>query len=303
MVDRELLVAVLVNIFSQSVACIKSKVNAKSRELSMVHEIVVTLSTYSDPRTKGLFLQFEVMDSGSQLTASGNENSIFQEEICRKCVVDLGGRFERLSCCHSVYRNIMIFSLPITGHSSSSIWKGSSHESGWKYKQYLEKYLLRNSYETIDISRHRSRIGRHILIIASDINDLEMISKTFRMQKWECYEVKSHNQLAYYYLNNSNSNHGTSASSIEIDIDVVLVEKYFNRFQAFGEEDMKSIANKIRNYFGEEICVVGLVNNKTEIRAGDGYDVIISRPIMNNDLREIISECDKIAMKSLLWIK
>ena len=159
--------AVLVNTFSQSVACIKSKVNTDSRAISFVHEIVVTLSTYN--KDGKLFLKFQAMDSGNALSVSENENTIFQEDLCRQCIIALHGSFDREICSHSTYRNIVSFSFPI--QVQSSIWRGCFHESGYKHNLILQKYLARNKIPSINTSRFQSRLGKHILIIAQQVHN------------------------------------------------------------------------------------------------------------------------------------
>jgi hypothetical protein len=121
------------------------------------------------------------------------------------------------------------------------------------------------------------------------------------MQKWECYEAKSLSQLNSFYLSSSSSSSG-------IDLDVVLIEKDFQLLlgTAAGEDHTAAatagIVTKLRNAH-ENICVVGFVNNKCELRESEGYDLIISRPLMDEDLVKIFHACDVIAIRSLLWLK
>jgi hypothetical protein len=165
LIDRDLLLAVLVNSFSQSIACIKSRVNTDSRALSLVHEIVVTLSTYIHKNS--LFLRFEAIDSGSPLSMTEKKNTIFQEDLCRQYITALHGIFDRVTCAHSVYRNIITFSLPITANQST-LWRGSAHDSGWRHHLALEKYLARNNHSFAPTSRHRSKLGKQILLLVSE---------------------------------------------------------------------------------------------------------------------------------------
>lgn len=165
-VDKDLLQAVLVNTFSQSITCIKSKVNKDSRAISFVHEIVVTLSTYLQKNS--LFLKFEAMDSGSPLSMTENENTIFQEDLCRQYIKALNGVFDRVTCSHSVYRNIVTFSLPISVNQAT-LWRGVGfHESGWSHHLILEKYLARHNNSLVPVSKHRSKLGKQILLLVSD---------------------------------------------------------------------------------------------------------------------------------------
>jgi hypothetical protein len=165
LIDKDLLLAVLVNSFSQSIACIKSRVNTDSRAISLVHEIVVTLSTYIHKNS--LFLKFEAIDSGSPLSVTENENTIFQEDLCRQYITALNGIFDRTTCSHSIYRNIITFSLPITANQSA-LWRGSAHDSGWKHHLALEKYLARNNHSNVPTSRQRSKLGKQILLLVSE---------------------------------------------------------------------------------------------------------------------------------------
>jgi hypothetical protein len=168
-IDKDLLQAVLVNTFSQSITCIKSKVNKDSRAISFVHEIVVTLSTYLH-KNHSLYLKFEAMDSGSPLSMKENENTIFQEDLCRQYITALNGIFDRVTCHHSVYRNIVTFSLPISV-SQATLWRGGVtgfHESGWNHRLILEKYLARHNNSLVPISKHRSKLGKQILLLISD---------------------------------------------------------------------------------------------------------------------------------------
>ena len=116
-----------------------------------------------------------------------------------------------------------------------------------------------------------------------------MISQIFRMQKWECMEVESKSHLNYYLLNHS-----------EFDIDAILVEVRFNQLLAFGDEDVTSLAVKLRSVF-EGVCLVGLVNHKSDMNLSDGYDVIIARPIMDSEIKSIMEVCDSIGLKELFW--
>lgn len=165
MIDKDLLLAVLVNTFSQSITCIKSKVNTDTRSISLVHEIVVTLSTYL--QNNCLYLKFETMDSGSPLSTTENKNTIFQEDLCRQYIVALNGIFDRVTCYHSVYRNIVTFSLPIAV-TQSTLWRSSYPESGWKHHRILEKYLARNSRAVTPVSRYRAKLGKQILLLVSE---------------------------------------------------------------------------------------------------------------------------------------
>lgn len=291
------------NTFSQSVACIKSKVNSESRAISFVHEIVVTLSIYQNEGKP--FLKFQAMDSGCALSVSENENTIFQEDLCRQCITALNGTFEREICSHSTYRNIVSFSFPIQFQSQSLIWRGNFHESGHKHNKILEKYLARNANQSLNTSRHQSRLGKHILIIAQQVfillfsltffgkccsqDNVDMISRIFRMQKWECLEAESISHLNYYLLNHS-----------EIDIDAILVDIKFNQLETFADEDVVSLSLKLRNVF-EGVCLVGLVNHKSDMSLNDGYDVIITRPIMDSEMKKIQEVCDSIGLKEMLW--
>lgn len=109
------------------------------------------------------------------------------------------------------------------------------------------------------------------------------------MQKWECMEAESKSHLSYYLLNQS-----------DIDIDAILIDRQFNQFEAFGDEDIVSIAIKLRSVF-EGVCLVGLVNHKSDMNLSDGYDVIITRPIIDSELKNIMTVCDTISLKHLLW--
>jgi hypothetical protein len=124
---------------------------------------------------------------------------------------------------------------------------------------------------------------------SSSQRDSQLISRAFRLQKWECYEAKSLSGLNSYYLNHTSG----------IDLDVVLIDK---EFQLFGEEDHVSIVSRLRSVH-ENLCVVGLVNNKREVREDDGYDLIVSRPLTDGDLLRIFNGCDVITIRSLLWLK
>lgn len=106
------------------------------------------------------------------------------------------------------------------------------------------------------------------------------------MQKWECYEVNTLAQLSPY-LNPSS----------DYDLDVVLIDNEFT-----SHETHVSIIPKLRNVY-ENICIVGFVNNKCEVRREEDYDLIVSRPLMDEDIIKIFHACDVIAIRSLLWLR
>lgn len=118
------------------------------------------------------------------------------------------------------------------------------------------------------------------------------------MQKWECYEARSFSQL------NSYLNHSPTS---DIDLDVVLIEKDFQLFMGTADDHTAAaaaaaIVPKLRSVY-ENICVVGFVNNHCDLKESEGYDLIISRPLMQGDLVKIFHACDAIAIRSLLWLK